>query len=151
MQSHPFIQSEHFADEHLELLQFSLRALQLLPWSHRRDTWPKLNCIKAQWECIFSQWASTVGFKPLTLGQSHCRWATKTCVEDIHFADREWGSSCQTATKKKLCIVLWHQEKGISVCELLLEKYCLLSRQDQPTQPNNPLCNIKGLRYIECA
>lgn len=41
------------------------------------DTWPKLNCIKTQWVCIFSQWAATVGFKPLTLGQCHRHSATK--------------------------------------------------------------------------
>lgn len=89
-----------FQLEHL-LAVFPLWAPQLLPWSHGRDTWPKWNCIKAQWECILSQWASTGGLRALTPGQRHCRWATKTYVENIHLADRERGSSCQELHKEE--------------------------------------------------
>lgn len=134
-----------FQLEHL--LAVSLLALQLLPWSHRPDTWPQWNCIKAQWECILWQWASTVGFKPLTLGQLHRWWATKTCVENIRFADREWGSSCQVLYKEGalhssvLSCVWSHMTSGEGhVCLRTAVGNVLFTFRRSPT---SHLCNIK--------
>lgn len=120
-------------------------------WSRCDDTWPKLNCIKTQWVCIFSQWSATVGFEPLTLGQCHRHWATKACFEHIHFTDGEWGSSCPVPFKFRSSH-LWHDwlhmtspDRHVSLCTAIRNALLAVQRSLMPHVYNI----IEALRWVE--
>lgn len=63
---------------------FASRTQRLCPWSRRRDTWPKLNWIKRQSECIFHNGRDgsrtpDPGSVPSPMSNKDLRWRYTLC------------------------------------------------------------------------